>query len=203
MRTHLRSTLVAATASALLLLPPAVAQVPPTARQVEFEDPSQPAKQKELLTRYVETVGRWAMIQRVVQAVVERNERPLSAERMAEIDRAWKAGGNPGGLAGELARNECAQVLQALLGGNPGYADAFVTDQYGALVCMTSRSSGFYHGDEEAWRRAWAGGAGASFVAAPGRDETTGLDLVKISVPVLHEGRAVGVLTVGKITGGS
>ena len=203
MRTNPRSTVAGATLCALLLLPAAVAQSPPAARAVEFEDPSQPAKQKELLSRYAETVSRWAMIQRVVQAVVERNERPLSAERMAEIDRAWQAGGNPNGLANELARNECAQVLQALLGGNPGYAEAYVSDQYGALVCMTSRTSDFYQGDEESWRRAYAGGAGGIFVSASGRDESTGLDLVKISVPVLHEGRAVGVLTVGKITGGS
>lgn len=202
MPTNLRSTLAGAALCALLL-PSAVAQVASAARHVEFEDSSQPAKQKELLTRYAETVGRWALIQRVVQAVVEQNARPFSAERIAEIDRAWQAGGNPGGLASEMARNECAQVLQTLLGSNPGYAEAFVADQYGALVCMSSRTSDFYQGDEEGWRRAYAGGAGGFYVAAPARDESTGLDLVQISVPVLHEGRAVGVLTVGKITGGS
>ena len=203
MRTYLRSTLAGAALTALLLPHGAAAQGSPTGRRVEFEDASQPAKQKELLSRYAETIGRWAMVQRVVQAVVERNERPLSAERIGEIDRAWQAGGNPSGLVTELAGNECAQVLHTLLGGHPGFADAFVTDRYGALVCMSSRTSDFYQGDEENWRRAYAGGAGGIFVAAPGRDESTGLDLVKISVPVLHAGQAIGVLTVGKITGSS
>src|SRR5688500_14677572 len=138
MHAMIRCLLAGATLCALLPVAPALSQPPATrSRPVEFENPSLPAKQKELLARYAETVGRWALVQRISNAVAAQNARELSLERIQDIDRAWQAGGNPDQLATELARNECAQALQALLAGNPGYAEAFVTDKRGALVCMS------------------------------------------------------------------
>ena len=186
--------------AAVALSAPLPAQAPAAApRRVEFESAKLPAKQKELLARYVDAVGRWALVQRIVQEVTAHNERELSAERIQEIDRAWQSGGNPGGLPEQLARNECAQALQSLLAGNPGYADAFVTDARGALVCMTSRTTDYYQGDEAKFARAFADGAGAAFVSASERDESVGLDVVHISVPVMSEGRAIGVLVASRI----
>ena len=78
----------------------------------------------------------------------------------------------------------------------------FVADSRGALVCMSSRTSDYYQGDEEHFVRAWAGGAGGRFVAASHRDESMGLEMVHIAVPVRSGGRAVGVLTAGRILGG-
>ena len=191
-------TALAPAALAALLAAPASAQAP-APLSVEFQDDSLSARQKEQLTKYAETVRRWAMVQRVVQAVAEQNGREVSPERIQEIDAAWQKGGNPGGLPGELERNSCAQALQALLASNPGYAELFVADARGALVCMNARTSDYYQGDEDNFVRAFAGGAGATFVSSQAADESVGLELVHISVPVMSGGRAIGVLTAGRL----
>jgi hypothetical protein len=170
---------------------------------IEFEDRRMRAKEKEILTRYTETVGRWAAVQRVVQAVVAQNAREVTAEQIQAIDGAWQAGEDPQGLANELASNECAQVLLSLLAANQGYVEAAVSDARGALVCFTSRPSDYYQGDEVSFQRAFGQGAGVPYVSAPKADESLGLTAVQISVPVKAAGRAIGVLTVGRVMSGS
>jgi len=166
---------------------------------VQFADSALAPGDREMLARSAQLVGRWAMVQRVVQAVKAQAASPSPMERVQAIDQAWQRGEDPEGLATALAKNECAQALQTLMSANPGYGEAFVSDDRGALVCMTQRTSDYFQGDEEIWSRAWAGGAGAVFVSANERDASTGLDLVHISVPIKSAGKVIGVLTVGKI----
>lgn len=166
---------------------------------VQFEDPSIAPGDREVLARAAQQVGRWAMIQRVVQAVKAQEAAPPAMERVRAIDEAWQRGEDPDGLATALAKNDCAQALQTLMSANPGYGEAYVTDHQGAIVCMTDRTSDYWQGDEEAWTRAYGGGAGAVVVGKTERDATTGLDVVPISVPVKSAGQVIGVLTVEKI----
>lgn len=166
---------------------------------VQFEDPAISAGDREVLARAAQQVGRWAMIQRLVQAVKTQEAAPPAMERVRAIDEAWQRGEDPEGLATSLAKNDCAQALQTLMSANPGYGEAYVTDHQGAIVCMTDRTSDYWQGDEEAWTRAYAGGAGAVVVGKTERDAITGLDVVPISVPVKSAGQVIGVLTVEKI----
>ncbi|HEV8238146.1 MAG TPA: PDC sensor domain-containing protein [Thermoanaerobaculia bacterium] len=172
---------------------------PAAGAAVQFEDEALAAADRDVLARAAQQVGRWAMIQRVVQAVKAQEASPPAMERVRAIDAAWQRGEDPEGLATSLAKNDCAQALQTLMSANPGYGDAYVTDHQGAIVCMTDRTSDYWHGDEEAWTRAYAGGAGAVVVGKNERDATTGLDVVPISVPIKSAGQVIGVLTVGRI----
>src|SRR5687768_6690987 len=85
--------------------PPASAAAGP-----QFADEQLVPGDRELLARAAQLVGRWAMVQRVVQAVKARQQAPLAAERVQAIDAAWQRGEDPEGLATALARNECAQA---------------------------------------------------------------------------------------------
>jgi len=169
------------------------------AAAVQFEDPAVAAGDREMLAHAAQQVGRWAMIQRVVQAVKAQEAAPPAMERVRAIDEAWQRGEDPEGLATSLAKNDCAQALQTLMSANPGFGEAYVTDHQGAIVCMTDRTSDYWQGDEEAWTRAYGGGAGAVVVGKTERDAITGLDVVPISVPIKSAGQVIGVLTVGKI----
>jgi hypothetical protein len=166
-----------------------------------FEDQSLSERQRDHLARSAEAVSRWAMVQRVVAAVRAQNEAPLTSERIAEIDAAWQRGEDPEGLVARLSSNECASALQSLLTANPGFAEIFVTDERGALVCSTARTSDYAQADEEKWQRAYAAGAGAVFVATVQRDESAGSEVIQIAVPVRWAGRTVGVLVAGKLAG--
>jgi hypothetical protein len=166
---------------------------------VQFEDPALPPGDREVLARAAQQVGRWAMIQRVVQAVKAQEAAPPAMERVRAIDEAWQRGEDPEGLATSLAKNDCAQALQTLMSANPGYGEAYVTDHQGAVVCMTDRTSDYWQGDEEAWTHAYAGGAGAIVVGKTEQAPITGLEVVPISVPVKSAGQVIGILTVEKI----
>ena len=166
---------------------------------VEFADPKVASGDREVLTRAAQQVARWAMVQRVVQAVKAQEASPPAMERVRAIDEAWQRGEDPEGLATSLAKNDCAQALQTLMSANPGYGGAFVTDSQGALVCMTERTSDYWQGDEEPFTGAYAGGAGALFVSKTERDAASGLDMVYIAVPVRSAGQVIGVLAVQRL----
>ena len=166
-----------------------------------FEDESLSERDRAQLESTARMVARWAMVQRVVAAVITQNADPPSAGRIAEVDREWQAGASAG-LADTLLSNECAQALQAVVAANPGFAGAFVTDQQGALVCATQRPARYFHGEQDGWRRAFADGAGAIFVAVPAAEPGSDLRVQPISVPVRVAGRAVGVLTVARLADG-
>jgi hypothetical protein len=182
-----------------LALPLALpAQVPET----QFEDSSLPARTREALSRYAQTVRTWAMVQRIAEAVVAQNGREVPIERVEEIDRAWAAEEEPSGLAQELATNECARALQSLVSANPGYVVAFVADAQGALVCMTSRPPSYWQWRDPRFFRAFDEGRGAVFVSARVIDPATQAALHYLSAPIMREGRAAGVLVVGRIVDG-
>jgi hypothetical protein len=170
--------------------------------RIQFEDEALPARQKEILGRYADKVVGWASAEVLLKAAQEQSSQNVTMDRIRDIDRRWQRGEDPDGLATSLARNDCARALQALLAANPGYGEAFVSDSRGALVCMTRRTGDYWQGDEPKWTRSWAAGSGAVFVSKIDHDESTGLDLMHISVPLRSGGsggRLVGILTVGKL----
>src|SRR5688572_12016568 len=167
-----------------------------------FEDESLSERQRAQLETTARMVARWAMVQRVVAAVVTQNADPPAAARIAEIDREWQAGASAGGLAESLLSNECAQALQAVVAANPGFDGAFVTDQQGALVCATQRPTRYFYGEQDGWRRAYADGAGAIFVASPSDEPGSDVRVQPISVPVRAGGRTVGVLVIRRLADG-
>lgn len=171
--------------------------------KIEFENAALPARQKELLMRYADEIVGWSATPALVSAAQQQSAKPLAMERVLAIDRAWQGGGNPQGLVTSLSSNDCAKALLSLLSSSQGFGEAFVADSEGALVCTSRRTSDYWQGDEAKWTRAWNGGTGAVFVSNVDHDDSTGLDLMHISVPIRAGGRLVGVLTVGRLLGGS
>jgi hypothetical protein len=175
---------------------------PPGKTPIVFAEEGLSESEKAQLESTARMVARWAMVQRVVGAVLAQNADPPLTGRIAEIEREWQGGTSVGGLAETLLSNDCAQALQAAIAANPGFDGAFVTDQQGALVCATQRPARYFQGEEEGWRRAFADGAGAIFVAAPADEPGSDLRVQPISVPVRVGGRTVGVLVVRRLADG-
>jgi hypothetical protein len=97
----------------------------------------------------------------------------------------------------ELMQNQCAQRLKQLSPELPAAVEAFVMDAQGANVCMTLRTSDYWQGDEPKWADAFNDGKGADYVGKRQYDESSKSTLVHISVPVMDNGKAIGVLTCG------
>jgi hypothetical protein len=171
--------------------------------RIEFENEGLPARQKEQLGHYADQMVAWAGNMRLIKAAEAQSSKPLTMEHIHQIDAAWMRGEDPEGLATSLVHNDCSDALQAILAGNPGYAEAFVCDSRGALVCMTRRTSDYWQGDEAKWTRSWAGGRGVVFVSKVAHDDSTGTDLMHISVPIRSGSRLVGILVMGKLLAGA
>jgi hypothetical protein len=163
---------------------------------VEFEDAALPAAQREALGKAAKLVATWAMVQNVVQAVAKGSAVP--ADRVQAVDEAWRRGEDPEGLVTSIAGNECSLALQRAISANPSYADAYVTDARGAVVCMTARADSFVHAGEQPFARAFAEGSGSIFVAKAGAD-AGGLQVVQIAVPVRSAGQVIGVLVAARL----
>jgi hypothetical protein len=78
------------------------------------------------------------------------------------------------------------------------YQHAFATDKNGSVVCMSEKTSRYWHGNDPSWSRAFNDGAGAVFISRPRIDENVQQPLVHIAVPIIGKDRVLGVLIVGK-----
>jgi methyl-accepting chemotaxis protein len=77
----------------------------------------------------------------------------------------------------------------------PAHIRVMVTDEYGALVAANERSPDYFQADEDWWREAWNEGEGGIFIGGPAVDESTGLTVFYVALPVLNEqGQPIGVL---------
>src|SRR5215216_3883916 len=89
----------------------------------------------------------------------------------------------------------CTKALSKYTGELPALVQSFAMDNQGALVCATSKTSDFWQGDQDKWRKAYADGNGADFIDKPKFDDSTQTYSVQVSV---SDGKqVVGALTVG------
>jgi hypothetical protein len=142
------------------------------------------------------TLAAWGSDKAFVDAVKAQNAKKVSLEEIKRIDADWTAG-KSAELAKQVTSGPCADHLRALVAAHPGYGEAFVMDNQGALVCANAHTSDYWQGDESKWQRAFADGKGAVFIDRPRFDDSAKAPLAQISVPVMDGGRAVGAITVG------
>lgn len=147
------------------------------------------------LNLHADAVRTWAADKTIADAVRAQNAKGLTLAAIQKDDKAWVAGGNAA-LVKTMTTGACADRIRALAS-SAGYGEAFVMDNQGALVCATDRTSDYWQGDEIKWTRAFNDGKGATFIDRPRLDDSAKTSLAQISVPVMSEGRAVGVITAG------
>ena len=141
------------------------------------------------------TIRAWTTEKTIVDALRAQNARVMSQTDIEKNDQAWVAGRNEA-LVTAVITGPCADKLRELAA-KSGYGEAFVTDSRGALVCATQKTSDYWQGDEAKWTRAFDNGKGSTFIDRPRRDDSANANLAQISVPLMENAKAIGVLTVG------
>lgn len=139
----------------------------------------------------------WTQSPQILAAVREQNAQKTPLSRIRAVDMSWVGEEKLNPRMQVLLSNPCAKSLLSLTGSWPGYREAFVMDNQGALVCMTRKTTDYWQGDEDKWQKSWAEGKGAVYVGPPEEDESTGATLIHVSVPMMDGGKPIGVLTVG------
>lgn len=132
----------------------------------------------------------------ILDAIREQNRANASLEEIQKIDADWKAGKSP--LIQELQNNKVGAFLKNIIVQQSDvYNEAFVTDAKGANVAAYPATSDYWQGDEDKFTKAFAGGKGEIFIGDVEEDESTKQTAVQISVPMLYNKEAVGVLVIG------
>lgn len=132
----------------------------------------------------------------VLKAVKAQNERRQTLDQIKAIDKQWMDGGAADKVK-EAMENPAARELAKVQQAKPYLIEFILTDDQGANVAITDRTSDYWQGDEPKFANAYAGGAGAVYISRPKKDDSIGEVVSQISVPVLDGGKAIGTLTVG------
>ena len=133
----------------------------------------------------------------IVKAVKAQNAKGVSLKSIKAMDKKWI---NTAGIADfmkALMESECAVHLQSIQQANRFYAEIFVMDNQGAIVCETDKTSDYWQGDEAKFQKSFNNGNGAVFVDEVEFDDSTQAYISQVSVPVMDNGKAIGAITFG------
>ncbi|MFH1771190.1 MAG: PDC sensor domain-containing protein [Candidatus Omnitrophota bacterium] len=141
----------------------------------------------------------------VVDAVKDANREAVkSLDEIMKLDKRWRATEGVDEWIGGFMNNPCADYLKkvqrsAKKGAQDLYSEMFVMDKQGNIVAETNKTSDYWQGDEDKFKKSFADGEGSIFIDEPSFDESTQTYLVQVSVPILDPDteKAIGAMTVG------
>jgi GAF domain-containing protein/HAMP domain-containing protein len=117
-----------------------------------------------------------------------------------KLDQQWRAADAAGNdndpLVYSHLNNPLADRLRDFRTLLPDNVEVFITDQYGALVAATNRTSDYNQADEDWWQATYNNGQGATYIGPLEYDESSKTYASNIAVPlVAADGKTiVGVL---------
>ncbi|MBF0204693.1 MAG: PDC sensor domain-containing protein [Desulfamplus sp.] len=153
-----------------------------------------PAKVYELAKTTLQAYGSDPVI---IKAVKEENQKKKTLQQIKEMDQKWK---NTPGITDymkAMIESECGRYIMNIQNNNKYYDEIFVMDDQGANVAMTDKTSDYWQGDEDKFKKSFKDGAGDIFVDEVEFDDSTKSYLVQVSVPVIEDGKAIGAITFG------
>lgn len=165
-----------------------VAGVGSTAYAAEVDKATQ-----EKLVKKFELIRGWATNAQLVAAVKAHNTQ-LSADARAMTQEKWKGLAVLDPFVRGLTKNETAQFLKAEAQKDDSVSEAFVSGADGLKVAFLAKTSSWSHKgrpkhDDPMQGKDWKGSIEV--------DESTGVQQVQLSVPVLDGGKPIGSLVVG------
>jgi hypothetical protein len=149
------------------------------------------------LQQEIVKITKYANDENVIHAVQAQNQKRVTMDEILKLDRDWIRGTISEDFVKTLMENQCASKLKELAKEIPSSLEAFLMDNQGALVCMTQKTSDYWQGDEPKWIDSFKGGAGETVVSKREYDQSTKSTLLHVSVPIMDQGKAIGVLCVG------
>ena len=121
-------------------------------------------------------------------------------EIIDQVDERWQASDpdEPGSVSYNLINNSAGDVLRSFMDADLKsesqykYAEIFVTNQYGANVAQSHKTSDFKQNDELWWQKAKQNGL---FLSEGGYDESAGVYSTDIAIKIFdEEGNFIGIL---------
>jgi hypothetical protein len=142
----------------------------------------------------ISVVRQWAADPIVVQAARDATANPRTMKEIETVDGEWTAATGVTPFMRSLIEHPAARRLKELRASNPEIQEAFLTDAMGVNVAITNKTSDFYQGDEVQYLEAFNQGKGGVHVGELSLDESIHSYSIHVGVPVLDEGKVIGVL---------
>jgi len=151
-----------------------------------------PATQKQI-EQQVEVARQWAEDPVIVKAVMAQNDKgPI-----ADMDNAkWKTVRRSDALVKGFQANEAGQFLKRKVAGSGDMiSEAFLSVARGEKVAFVEETTSYIHKGSAKFDVPY--GTGKSWQGKPEFGESAQTHQVQVSVPVLSDGKPVGVLVLG------
>lgn len=133
----------------------------------------------------------------IISAVQSQNKKAMTLEAIKKRDEKWIATDGIDEIMKALMNNAAAKRLLEFEKSQPYFFELFLMDNQGANVAMTNKTSDYWQGDESKWQASFNKGKGGVHFSDVEFDESAQDYLLQISVPVMHDGAAIGAITVG------
>ena len=132
----------------------------------------------------------------LLESIRAQNRKGMTLDEIKKIDIEWKAGSSP--LIQELQENKAGNFLKNIIVQQSDvYSEVFLTDAQGANVAAYPATSDYWQGDEAKFTKSYADGKGEVFIGGVEFDESTKANAVQISVPMIYNSEAIGVMVIG------
>lgn len=150
------------------------------------------------------SLSRWIEDPVIVDAIKAQNVKTAgyTQAKIDALDKAWRAEvGQPQmPTVTPVLRNAAADFLRKQVKASSGkILEAFVTDDKGLNVAVSSPTSDYWQGDEAKWQKTFLNGAGAVDIGKVEFDESTQAYEAQLSATVVDPAtmQPIGAVTVG------
>ncbi len=133
----------------------------------------------------------------ILDAIEVENAKQKTVEEINLVDKKWMDSPTVNEFMRSMMKSKCSQYLLLLMSDDPLFEEIFVTDNQGANVCMTSKTSDYWQGDESKFTEAFADGHGGLYLGDVEFDDSTQSYIIQVGLPVKSAGSAVGTVIFG------
>jgi hypothetical protein len=133
-----------------------------------------------------------------VREIKAQNAKQVALDEIKKLDQAWTKAEEALPVQKEMLSNVCAQEVRKVTTAIPALRETFVMDDQGANVGQNNLTSDYWQGDEDKWRKNFAGGKGGVDFGKAKFDKSANTILQQVSLPVVDaDGTVVGAVTFG------
>ena len=132
----------------------------------------------------------------IIAAVKAQNAQGLTLEKVRELDARWMATAGVADFMRALIDSEAGRHLVAWKAAHPFVSEVFVTDNLGANVALTEKTSDYWQGDEKKFTECCKG-KGEVYLGPMTFDESTQTYSIQVSLPVLDGDTLIGMVCIG------
>lgn len=153
---------------------------------------------KNLLRNKISTIIELTENPQIIEEVKQQNSKHIPLKSIKEIDKLWQSYDINHPVKKTMYASKTGSYLKSLIEFEQSiYSEIFLTDNQGANITAWPITSDYWQGDEAKWSRAFNRGQGDIFIGELEYDESSEANAIQISVPIMNEGRAIGVLIAG------